>query len=213
MTRDPDHAHARAAGRAPDRALDRGAVRPRGALLVAAVVGAVLIGGGAAFATYRLVVDDPGAASTPAPPPSGSSTPRAPAPSPPPASSAPQTRGSASWQEAAAAYGEAFTNSTGGKQAWLGRLEDLVAPSLAQGYAFTDLAVVPREDFVAASGGEPVAGETPSRAMRLEYTSGLLVDITVSQVPTTRRWVVTTAVPAEPVSADPVQADQVGEEA
>lgn len=57
---------------------------------------------------------------------------------------------------------------------------------------------------MAASGGEEVAGETPSRAVRLEYTSGLRIDVTVSQDPVTKRWVVTNAVPAEPAPGEEV---------
>lgn len=208
MTRDQSRTRARE--RNLGRAQDRGVARPRGALLVVAGVCAVLIGGGAAFATYRLVAHDEGAGPAPSPPPPSSAAPPAPAPSaPPPSASSPETRGASGWQETAEAYGQAFTNTSGGKQAWLGRLEDLVSPSLAQGYAYTDLAVVPREDFLTATGGAEVAGETPSRAVRLEYTAGLLVDVTVSRVPATKRWVVATAVPAEPTPAEPVTADPV----
>lgn len=192
-------------------AREREAAPPRTVLFVVAGLCAVLLSGGAAFATYRLVTVDPNPPPAPVPSVEWPVTPPAASPSesaaPAPTPTAP--KGSAGWQEAAEAYARAFTNTAGGKQAWLGRLETLVSPSLAKGYAYTDLAVVPREDFVAATGGEQVAGETPSRAMRLEYTSGLLIDVTVSQVPVTKRWVVATAVPAEPAPGDPVPGQPV----
>lgn len=191
--------HART--RPPGRGQERGVARPRGVLLVTAGICAVLIGSGAAFATYRLISKDQNTAATPSSRPP-SSTPPSLAPAPDPLTPGP--RGNERWQTVAEAYGRAFTNTSGGKQAWLSRLEQLVAPSLAQGYTYTDLAVVPDEDLLAATGGEPMPAPTPSREMQLEYTGGLFVDIVVSQDPSTKRWVVTTAVPAETIPAERV---------
>ena len=60
-------------------------------------------------------------------------------------------------------------------------MRDLVSPNLADGYVYTDLARVPRAAFDRFSGGESVAGETPSRAVRLHYAGGLAVDTVISQ--------------------------------
>ncbi len=155
----------------------------------------LLVATGAALGAHRLITgsDDEPPASTPAPSAAASSD-------APPASGP----GRSTWQRAATAYGRAFTNTRGGRDAWLERLEDLVSPDLAQGYTYTDLTAVPQARFVRFSGGQDVAGQTPSRAVRLHYTApnapgpGLLVDVTISQAPGTGLWVVTTAVPVEP---------------
>lgn len=96
------------------------------------------------------------------------------------------------WKSAAEHFAVAYTDTSGGKQAWLARIKPLVGPSLAQGFSYTDLGNLPRESFDHVTGGRVEAGETPTRSAQLHYDGGLIVDITLGQVPTTGDWVVTT---------------------
>ena len=158
------------------------------AAVVACCLLAVLAAG---CTTYQLLTDDP------APIEQAPVEQALPRPTPGDAAPPPEGPGEPSWRAAAAVYGEEFTNTTGGRTAWLSRMEDLSSPTLAEGYRSTDLTAVPTAAFVGFTGGQTVAGETPSRAVRLHYADGLDVDVTISQDPTTELWVITTAAPAE----------------
>ena len=170
---------------------------PRPLLLGLALVAACVVAA-AAVGLYCLSSTDGGAeAGQSEAGPSAAPTPSTEEPSPEPG------RGEATWRKATTVYAQAFVDTSGGREAWLGRLERLVSPSLAQGYTYTDLDRLPVATFDSYTGGQSVAGETPSRMVRLHYacTTGergaLAVDVVVSQIPATGRWVVTTAIPAQ----------------
>lgn len=158
--------------------------------LVAGVLVLLLLVGGARFAahclTFEQASDQPAATGTPPPAAPSASASEQPA----------DRSGERTWQRTAQVYGRAFTRTDDGRSAWLARMRNLVSPNLADGYVYTDLALVPRAAFDRFSGGESIAGETPSRAARLHYAGGLAVDTVISQNPTSRLWVVTSAQPA-----------------
>ncbi|WP_460797453.1 hypothetical protein [Nocardioides pacificus] len=106
------------------------------------------------------------------------------------------------WREVARSYAVAFTNTSGGHQAWLERLRPLISPALADSYEWTDLRNIPSVAFTDLSGGALTPSETPTREVELRYSDGLVVDVRVSQDPASGRWVVTTAVPANPTSGE-----------
>lgn len=120
-------------------------------LVVGLVLLGLLVAGGTAVATYQLVVDQDAGDRRPA----ATSTPtRTTDPTPAPGGG---------WREVARRYAVAFTDTRGGHDAWVERLEPLVGPSLAQGYGYTDLAVVPDQRFVRLTGGQETPGDTPAR--------------------------------------------------
>lgn len=160
---------------------------PPGLLMGLVTAAAVLLLAGAGFAAYQMV--------------SSSTSSSQPTDVPPPAPPAEAAEG---WEDTAARFGEAFTDTAGGRDQWLARLDPLVSPSLMQGYRYTDLTVVPDQDFVRVSGGTSRPGPDPARAAQLHYDGGLVVDITVTKDVGTGRWVVTTAAPQEP-SREPGQ--------
>lgn len=108
----------------------------------------------------------------------------------------PPVHGAASWRAAAESFAVAFTNTTGGKDAWRTRLRPWVAADLYDAYGLTDLAVVPTSRFDRITTSKTVGGETPTVVATLDYADELVLQATVSQDPTTERWVVVTAGPA-----------------
>lgn len=162
--------------------------RPPVALVAGVLV--LLLVGVSTFAAHGLTSeqasDRSAATGTPAPAAPSTSTSEQPA----------DRSGERTSQRTAQVYGRAFTRTDRGRSAWLARMRNLVSPNLADGYVYTDLALVPRAAFDWFSGGESIAGETPSRAVRLHYAGGLAVDTVISQNPTSRLWVVTSTQPA-----------------
>lgn len=105
--------------------------------------------------------------------------------------------GADDWQPAAEGFGRAFTDTSAGRDAWLAGLRPWVAPSLGDGYAQTDIDLVPTDTFEQVLDPQPQDGEIPTVVVHLKYAGGLLLEATVSQDPTTGRWVVTTVVPLD----------------
>lgn len=163
---------------------------PMGPLVLLAGVIAVVVVllGVASFGAYQLLSADRDAEN-----PSSSSRPT----SSPSAENTPQPQISQAWRDTARRFGVAFTTTQGGHRAWMRRLKPLVSPSLAQGYSYTDMSLVPTTRLTRVTGGAEVVGETPARSAQLHYANGLVVDVTVAQVPTTQKWVITTAVAHE----------------
>ncbi|NHA02097.1 hypothetical protein G5V59_27340 [Nocardioides sp. W3-2-3] len=81
--------------------------------------------------------------------------------------------GASTWQATARSFAAAFTNTDGGKDAWRARLRTLVAPSLDEAYAETDLSLVPTATFLRILGGRSVPSEEPTYSTLAVYTGGL----------------------------------------
>lgn len=157
-------------------------------LLVAAAIAAALVLGGVAVAAYQLTgTRAQSEDSAPTGPASGQASPKP----------GPREENTDPWRAAAHRFGVAFTTTEGGHSAWMRRLKPLVSPDLAQGYSYTDMSLVPTARLTRVTGGAEVTGETPARSAQLHYANGLVVDVTVAQVPTTQKWVITTAVAHE----------------
>lgn len=104
-----------------------------------------------------------------------------------------QSAAAGTWQDAARRFGAAYTNTSGGRDAWLARLRPLVSPGLAEGFSNTDLALIPNGRLVDVT----KLDEAPDgiRA-RLDYNTNADADITIA-TDNTGTWVVTTIIPAE----------------
>lgn len=170
---------------------------PAGPVLLIFGVAALVVTLGVGVFAYQLVATDDPAVSEPSLS-AGVEQPRTDDSSP--------AEAGAPWRVAARRFGVAFTTTSGGHEAWMKRLRPLVSPSLAQGYSYTDMDLVPTARLERVSGGAAVAGETPARSAQLHYAGGLVVDVTVALNEETNTWVVTTAVPHESdnVPAQPV---------